>query len=154
MWSQITNVTDGRTDGQTDGRYAIPRPRICTKVHCAVKTGPLCVYIGDLEVFCNKTVGVCFYSSFENRTLTKTRDYCVEFGESENNDHMTLPILDKLERSQMFKDFIAHVERGGFWIDAETAIVTEKSPWRWTDNTVVTATSSYALHHLRRSRNK
>jgi len=25
---------------QTDGRHAIPRPRICTKVHCAVKTGP------------------------------------------------------------------------------------------------------------------
>ena len=29
--------TDGRTDGQTDGRHAIPRPRICTKVHCTVK---------------------------------------------------------------------------------------------------------------------
>jgi len=26
-----------RTDRRTDGRYAIPRPRICTKVHCAVK---------------------------------------------------------------------------------------------------------------------
>jgi len=25
-----------RTDGQTDGRHAIPRPHICTKVHCAV----------------------------------------------------------------------------------------------------------------------
>jgi len=37
MWSQITNVTDGRTDRRTDGRHAIPRPRICTKVHCAVK---------------------------------------------------------------------------------------------------------------------
>ena len=36
MWSQITNVTDRRTDGRTDGRHAIPRPRICTKVHCAV----------------------------------------------------------------------------------------------------------------------
>jgi len=34
MWSQITNVTDG----QTDGRHAIPWPRKCTKVHCAVKT--------------------------------------------------------------------------------------------------------------------
>ena len=34
MWSQITNVTDGRTDG----RHAIPRPRKCIKVHCAVKT--------------------------------------------------------------------------------------------------------------------
>ena len=32
MWSQITNVTDGQTDGQ----HAIPRTRICTKVHCAV----------------------------------------------------------------------------------------------------------------------
>ena len=30
-----------QTDGQTDGRHAIPRPRICTKVHCAVKTGYL-----------------------------------------------------------------------------------------------------------------
>ena len=38
IWSQITNVTDRRTDGRTDGRHAIPRPRICTKVHCAVKT--------------------------------------------------------------------------------------------------------------------
>jgi len=36
MWSQSTNVTDGRKDGQTDGRHAIPRPRICTKVHYAV----------------------------------------------------------------------------------------------------------------------
>ena len=27
-----------RTDRRTDGRHAIPRPRICTKVHCAVKT--------------------------------------------------------------------------------------------------------------------
>ena len=33
MWSQSTNVTDRRTDG----RHAIPRPCICTKVHCAVK---------------------------------------------------------------------------------------------------------------------
>jgi len=42
IWSQSTNVTDGRRDGQTDrrtdGRHAIPRPRICTKVHCAVTT--------------------------------------------------------------------------------------------------------------------
>jgi len=36
MWSQSTNVTDGWTDGQTDGRHAIPKPRICTKVRCAV----------------------------------------------------------------------------------------------------------------------
>jgi len=28
--------TVGRTDRQTDRRHAIPRPRICTKVHCAV----------------------------------------------------------------------------------------------------------------------
>jgi len=34
MWSQITNVTDGRTDR----RHAIARPCKCTKVHCAVKT--------------------------------------------------------------------------------------------------------------------
>ena len=26
-----------QTDSQTDGRHAIPRPRKCTKVHCAVK---------------------------------------------------------------------------------------------------------------------
>ena len=36
MWSQSTNVTDRRTDGQTDRRHAIPRPRKCAKVHCAV----------------------------------------------------------------------------------------------------------------------
>jgi len=35
MWSQITNVTDGQTDGRTT---CDPKPRICTKVHCAVKT--------------------------------------------------------------------------------------------------------------------
>jgi len=29
--------TDRQTDGQIDGRHAIPRPRICTKEHCAVK---------------------------------------------------------------------------------------------------------------------
>ena len=38
MWSQITDVTDRQTDRQTVRRHAIPRPRICTKVHCAVKT--------------------------------------------------------------------------------------------------------------------
>ena len=27
-----------QTDRRTDRRHAIPRPRICTKVHCAVKT--------------------------------------------------------------------------------------------------------------------
>ena len=36
--SESTNVTDGQTDGRTDGRHAIPIPRICTKVHCAVKS--------------------------------------------------------------------------------------------------------------------
>jgi len=36
-WGNFGNRrTDGQTDGQTDGRHAIPRPRICTKVHCAV----------------------------------------------------------------------------------------------------------------------
>ena len=30
--------TDGQTDRRTDGRHAIPIPRICTKVHCAVKS--------------------------------------------------------------------------------------------------------------------
>ena len=43
MWSQSTNVTDGQTDGQTDRRHAIPRPRKCTKVHCAVKTNAECI---------------------------------------------------------------------------------------------------------------
>jgi len=41
--SKISNLCDHKsptlqTDRQTDGRHAIPRPRICTKVHCAVKT--------------------------------------------------------------------------------------------------------------------
>ena len=41
--SKISNLCDHnpptlQTDGRTDGRHAIPRPRICTKVHCAVKT--------------------------------------------------------------------------------------------------------------------
>ena len=33
-----------RTDRQTDRRHAIPRPRICTKVHCAVKTKRTLLY--------------------------------------------------------------------------------------------------------------
>ena len=36
--SQTDGRTDRRTDRRTDGRHTIPRPRICTKVHCAVKT--------------------------------------------------------------------------------------------------------------------
>ena len=41
--SKISNLCDHnpptlQTDRQTDRRHAIPRPRICTKVHCAVKT--------------------------------------------------------------------------------------------------------------------
>jgi len=40
--SKISNLCDyksptSQTEGQTDGRHATPRPRICTKVHCAVK---------------------------------------------------------------------------------------------------------------------
>ena len=35
-----------RTDGQTDGRHAIPIPRICTKVHCAVKNAHLSQWRG------------------------------------------------------------------------------------------------------------
>ena len=31
-------ITIHQRHRQTDGRHAIPRPRICTKVHCAVKT--------------------------------------------------------------------------------------------------------------------
>ena len=41
MWSQSTNFTDG----QTDGRHAIPIPRICTKVHCAVKRCVVCLSV-------------------------------------------------------------------------------------------------------------
>jgi len=41
--SKISNLCDHKsptlqTDGQTDRRHAIPRPRKCTKVHCAVKS--------------------------------------------------------------------------------------------------------------------
>ena len=36
-----TLQTDGQTDGQTDRRHAIPRPRKCTKVHCAVKVSKM-----------------------------------------------------------------------------------------------------------------
>jgi len=40
--SKISNLCDhnpptSQTDRRTDGRHAIPRPRICTQVHCAVK---------------------------------------------------------------------------------------------------------------------
>jgi len=31
MWSQFTNVTDGRTDGRTDRRHAIAIPRFALK---------------------------------------------------------------------------------------------------------------------------
>ena len=37
MWSQSTNVTDGRTDRRTDRRHAIARPRFALKVHRAAK---------------------------------------------------------------------------------------------------------------------
>ena len=40
--SKISNLCDhkspSQTDRRTDRRHAIPRPRICNKVHCAVKT--------------------------------------------------------------------------------------------------------------------
>jgi len=52
-----------QTDRQTDRRHAIPRPRICTEVHCAVKKIDLCTVYGYLnataldirppEVFCD-----------------------------------------------------------------------------------------------------
>ena len=39
MWSQFTNVTDGRTDRQTDDMRRCDRSKaLCTKVHRAVKT--------------------------------------------------------------------------------------------------------------------
>jgi len=31
MWSQSTNITDGRTDGRTDRRHAIAIPRFALK---------------------------------------------------------------------------------------------------------------------------
>ena len=34
-----------QTDGRTDGRHAIPRPRICTKVHCAVMRAATAVQV-------------------------------------------------------------------------------------------------------------
>ena len=43
--SKISNLCDHKsptlqTDRETDRRHAIPRPRKCSKVHCAVKTEP------------------------------------------------------------------------------------------------------------------
>jgi len=39
MWSQFTNVTDGRTDGRTDRQTTCDgNTALCTKVHRAVKT--------------------------------------------------------------------------------------------------------------------
>jgi len=51
--SKISNLCDHnpptlQTDGRTDGRHAIPRPRICTKVHCTVKIKGECNLIADV----------------------------------------------------------------------------------------------------------
>jgi len=60
--SKISNLCDhnpptSQTDGQTDGRHAIPRPRICTKVHCAVKT--LSSYVSVIKVWRSVHAGSC-----------------------------------------------------------------------------------------------
>ena len=45
-----TSQTDRQTDRRTDRRHAIPRPRICTKVHCEVKTLEPSKVVRDLSV--------------------------------------------------------------------------------------------------------
>jgi len=48
MWSQFTNVTDGRTDGQTDRQTTCDRnTALCTKVHRAVIKTPHSLFSGD-----------------------------------------------------------------------------------------------------------
>jgi len=42
-----------QTDRRTDGRHAIPRPRKCTKVHCAVKTEKI-IILGPKNKLHNK----------------------------------------------------------------------------------------------------
>ena len=76
MWSQITNVTDGRTDRRTDRRHAIARPRKCTKVHCAVKIitqRHSCTRRSFLMIRVNNTTG---YKKYDIVTQ-KARDACV-----------------------------------------------------------------------------
>ena len=67
--SKIYNLCDHnlptlQTDGQMDGRHAIPRPRICTKVHCAVK-------MQYFLVFTCVTFGSYFYLYFLQSKLTQ-----------------------------------------------------------------------------------
>jgi len=51
----ITNHQRYRqTDRRTDGRHAIPRPRKCTKVHCAVKTSNALVTLVKTKQDCLK----------------------------------------------------------------------------------------------------
>jgi len=63
MWSQITNVTDGR--------HAIPRPRICNKVHCAVKM--------NHSISLTDGVTSCRSQSYIYRSNIKQLLYCVLF---------------------------------------------------------------------------
>jgi len=72
--SKISNLCDhksptSQTDGQTDGRHAIPRPRKCTKVHCAVKT-ILSQYklVKCFPVYAYMSQLVCFYTVGHKKT--------------------------------------------------------------------------------------
>ena len=47
MWLLLTNVTDR----QTDRRHAIPIPRICTKVHCAVIITIILLIIINMSIY-------------------------------------------------------------------------------------------------------
>jgi len=81
--SKISNLCDHnpptlQTDGRTDGRHAIPRPRICTKVHCAVKIvkgiradGPDVVWV---EHDSDSTVSYVRGIRGEPRDFLRTRD--------------------------------------------------------------------------------
>jgi len=76
--SKISNLCDhksptSQTDEQTDGRHAIPRPRICTKVHCAVKkTDAACAALSKLS--CRSNVSKL---TSPHRSIGRCRSWCI-----------------------------------------------------------------------------
>ena len=102
MWSQITNFTDRRTDG----RHVIPRPRICTKVHCAVKTlksfiSPTLKYLQRFKII--ERLEELFYEHWTKvRKPPSPCPFCWEGGIEANQQLFTVRIVSMHTDSTKF----------------------------------------------------
>jgi len=81
MWSQFTNVTDGRTDGRTDGQTdrqttCDRNTALCTKVHRAVKTD--CVQYNECGQWTHSVCGIEVHT--DTLTLIQCNWVCRRFG--------------------------------------------------------------------------